>query len=127
MKAHNNMPFRIELPLPAFVLHPITAAVIAAVHVYFAAGHLSRLIGGEVEWTQIWKGLRRAGRCVRVSPCSHRAGLANTKFSNLAWTHKREAQQNRLPPQRRTEEYPRTLGVWMVAILPLIALRQSCS
>jgi hypothetical protein len=56
MKAHNTWALRIELPLPAFVWHPITAAVIAAVHVYLAAGHLSRLFGGEVEWTHIWKG-----------------------------------------------------------------------
>ena len=50
------MPFPTALPLPAFVLRPITAAVIAAVHVYLAAGHLSRLFGGEVEWTHMWKG-----------------------------------------------------------------------
>jgi hypothetical protein len=36
------------LPLPRFVLHPFTAAFIAAVHVYLAYGHLSKLFGGEV-------------------------------------------------------------------------------
>ena len=72
MKAHYTMPFRIDLPLPAFVLRPITAEVIAAVHVYLAAGPLSRLIGGEVEWTHISKGSGDAGRCVRV----HRARIA---------------------------------------------------
>jgi len=56
MKAQNAMPFRIVLPLPAFVWRPITAAFLAAVHVYLAAGHLSRLFGGEVGWTNIWKG-----------------------------------------------------------------------
>ena len=38
MKAHNTMPFRTALPLPAFVLRPITAAVIAAVHVTLPLG-----------------------------------------------------------------------------------------
>jgi hypothetical protein len=56
MKAQSTMPFRITLPLPAFVLRPITAAIIAAAHVYLAAGHLSHLFGGELEWTHIWKG-----------------------------------------------------------------------
>lgn len=43
------------LPLPRFVLHPLTATAIAAVHVYLAAGHLAKL-AGHVEWTHIWKG-----------------------------------------------------------------------
>ena len=44
------------LPLPGFVLRPITAVVIAIVHVYLAVGHLSMLFGGDVQWTHIWKG-----------------------------------------------------------------------
>ena len=44
------------LPLPGFVLHPLTAVVIAAVHVYLATGHLSELSGGNVQWTHFWKG-----------------------------------------------------------------------
>jgi len=44
------------LPLPRFVLHPFTAASIAAVHLYLAFGHLSKLFGGEVQWTDFWKG-----------------------------------------------------------------------
>ncbi len=47
---------RAVLPLPAFVLHPYTALFIAAVHVYLSFGHLSKLFGGNVEWTHIWKG-----------------------------------------------------------------------
>jgi hypothetical protein len=47
---------RAVLPLPAFVLHPYTALIVAAVHVYLASGHLTELFGGEVEWTHIWKG-----------------------------------------------------------------------
>jgi hypothetical protein len=43
------------LPLPRFVLHPFTAASIAAVHLYLAFGHLSKLFGG-VQWTDFWKG-----------------------------------------------------------------------
>jgi len=44
------------LPLPRFVLHPFTALVVAAVHVYLASGHLWSLFGGDVQWTHIWKG-----------------------------------------------------------------------
>ena len=50
------MAFRFVLPLPGFVLHPLTAVVVAAVHVYLAFGHLSELFGGELQWTHIWKG-----------------------------------------------------------------------
>jgi hypothetical protein len=56
MKAHHPIPFRLVLPLPSFVLRPLTAVVIAAVHVYLAAGHLWQLIVGDVQWTHCWKG-----------------------------------------------------------------------
>ena len=56
MKAHNTMRSGLVLPLPRFVLHPLTALVIAGVHVYLAYAHLTHLFGGEVEWTHIWKG-----------------------------------------------------------------------
>lgn len=42
------------LPLPRFVLHPLTAAFIAVGHVYLAYGHLSKLMAGQVTW--VWKG-----------------------------------------------------------------------
>jgi hypothetical protein len=44
------------LPLPRFVLHPFTAVFIAVVHLYLSFGHLSKLFGGEVHWTDFWKG-----------------------------------------------------------------------
>jgi hypothetical protein len=50
------MRLRFVLPLPRFVLHPLTSGTIAAVHAYLAYGHLAKLIGGEVEWAHIWKG-----------------------------------------------------------------------
>jgi hypothetical protein len=46
----------LALPLPRFVLRPVTSLVVAAVHVYLAAGHLTDLFGGAVMWTHIWKG-----------------------------------------------------------------------
>lgn len=52
---------RFVLPLPGFVLHPVTALIIAAVHVYLAAGHLSSLIGGDMQWTHFWKGFGALG------------------------------------------------------------------
>ncbi len=55
------MRFGFVLPLPRFVLHPLTALAIAAVHVYLAFGHLSRLFGGDVQWTHIWKGFGALG------------------------------------------------------------------
>jgi len=61
MKVGDGAPSRFMLPLPAFVLHPITAVVIAVMHVYLAAGHLSKLFSGEVTWTNIWKGLGALG------------------------------------------------------------------
>jgi hypothetical protein len=56
MKAHHPKPFRTVLPLPGFVLRPGTAAVIAAVHVYLALGHLWQLVVGDIQWTHCWKG-----------------------------------------------------------------------
>jgi hypothetical protein len=44
------------LPLPRFVLHPLTAVVIAAIHLYLASGHVSDLLAGHVTWTHLWKG-----------------------------------------------------------------------
>lgn len=61
MKAPNAIFFRTVLPLPAFVLHPLTAVVIAAMHVYLAFGHLWQLFGGDVQWTHIWKGFGALG------------------------------------------------------------------
>jgi len=66
MTVPNARSFRFVLPLPSFVLHPLTAVVIAAVHVYLGVGHLSKLFGGDLQWTHFWKGLRRASRRVRV-------------------------------------------------------------
>ncbi len=44
------------LPLPVFVLHPLTALFLGGIHIYLAAGHLSKLIAGARDWTDIWKG-----------------------------------------------------------------------
>jgi hypothetical protein len=43
------MGFRMMLPLPRFVWHPLTAVVIAAVHVYLAFDHLAELTAGNFE------------------------------------------------------------------------------
>ncbi len=49
------------LPLPRWVLHPYTALVLAAVHLYLAWGHLVPLFGGDIQWTHIWKGFGALG------------------------------------------------------------------
>jgi len=61
MKGHSAPQFGFVLPLPRFVLRPLMAGVVAAVHIYLAAGHLSRLFGGDVQWTHIWKGFGALG------------------------------------------------------------------
>jgi hypothetical protein len=61
MKAATVIPFRTVLPLPAFVLHPYTAVIIAVVHIYLSVGHLSKLFGGDVQWTHFWKGFGSLG------------------------------------------------------------------
>jgi hypothetical protein len=77
MKAQNARPIW-PLPLPVFVMHPVTALVIACVHLYLATGHLSHLFGGEVQWTHMWKGFGAlAGAYVFAALASR--GLAQHK------------------------------------------------
>jgi hypothetical protein len=61
MKAPDESSRRLILPLPAFVLHPLMAVSIAVLHVYLAVAHLTKLIGGPVQWTDIWKGFGALG------------------------------------------------------------------
>src|SRR5579871_1032105 len=56
MTLHNGVLYRRTLPLPAFVLHPLTAVFLAVLHVYLAAGHLLNLYRGSIQWTDVWKG-----------------------------------------------------------------------
>jgi hypothetical protein len=68
------MPFRSGLPLPAFVLHPLTSLILAVVHMYLATGHLTELVAGRVEWTHLWKGFGAlAGAYVFAALASRRA------------------------------------------------------
>ena len=63
------MKWSTALPLPGFVLNPLTALIIAVVHVYLSFGHLSALFGGDVQWTHIWKGFGAlAGAYVFAAP-----------------------------------------------------------
>ena len=73
MKGHSAIRFRFVLPLPAFVLHPLTAVAIAAMHVYLAFGHLWQLFGGEVQWTHIWKGFGALGGAYVFAALASRA------------------------------------------------------
>lgn len=61
MNFHNFKQFGFVLPLPRFVMQPLTAAFIAVVHLYLSAGHLQQLFGGDVQWTHIWKGFGALG------------------------------------------------------------------
>jgi hypothetical protein len=67
-------PFRVALPLPAFVLHPRTSVILAVVHVYLATAHLAELVAGHVDWTHLWKGFGAlAGAYVFAALASRRA------------------------------------------------------
>ena len=61
MKGDLAMASRFVLPLPSFLLHPLTSIVVCVVHVYLSAGHLSELFGGDVQWTHVWKGFGSLG------------------------------------------------------------------
>jgi len=79
------MAFRFVLPLPSFVLHPLTSVVICVVHIYLAIGHLSPLAAGDVQWTHIWKGFGApAGAYIF-------AVLASRGFAQDDTMHPREA------------------------------------
>jgi hypothetical protein len=82
MKGNSAMRFGVVLPLPRFVLHPVTAVVIAAVHVYLGAGHLSHLFGGDVQWTHIWKGFGALGGAYVFAALASR-GLARHQDGRL--------------------------------------------
>jgi hypothetical protein len=92
MKAPNAIFSRTVLPLPAFVLHPLTAVVIAAMHVYLAFGHLWQLFGGEVQWTHIWKGFGALGGAYVFAALASR-GLARQEgrhiHAGIAWPRRR--------------------------------------
>ena len=65
------------------MLHPLTAVVVAVVHVYLAFGHLSELFGGDMQWTHIWKGF---GALAAHTSSRHwlRARLADAKVGWIA-------------------------------------------
>lgn len=95
MKAHHRIPFRFVLPLPRFVLRPLTAAVIAAVHIYLAVGHLWQLIGGDVQWTHWSKGFGALTGPTYLRRW-RRGGLREAKVGGvLIWTLNDDAQARR--------------------------------
>ena len=79
MKARKTEPFRFVLPLPALILHPLTAVLIATAHVYLAAGHFLQLLGGEVTWTTIWKGFGALTGAYVFAAVASRRLAQNTK------------------------------------------------
>jgi hypothetical protein len=61
MMMQRTLSSRFVLPLPSFVLHRYTAIAIAALHIYLSVGHLSKLFGGDPQWTDCWKGFGSLG------------------------------------------------------------------
>jgi hypothetical protein len=91
MNAHQAVPLRRTLPLPAFVMHPFTLLVLAGVHVYLAFVHLAQLAAGNIEWTHFWKGFGAlAGAYVFLALASRarrrtiRAGRLGTSVPDAA-------------------------------------------
>ena len=68
---------RLVLPLPSFVLHPLTSVSLAVVHAYLATGHLLDLVAGHVEWTHVWKGFGALGGAYVFAALASRPGLAD--------------------------------------------------
>ena len=98
MKIYSTTRSRFVLPLPGFVLHPITALIIAAVHVYLAAGHLSSLIGGDIEWTHLWKGFGALGGVYVFAALASR-GFAQRSRQDFYPGAVRHGQETRLDSQ----------------------------
>jgi hypothetical protein len=76
------LPSSFVLPLPGFVLHRYTAVVIAAVHIYLSFGHLSKLFGGDLEWTHFWKGFGSLGGAYVFAAMASR-GFARYKSQHV--------------------------------------------
>jgi hypothetical protein len=87
MNAHQAMPLRRALPLPAFVMHPFTLLALAGVHVYLAFVHLAQLAAGNIEWTHLWKGFGALGGAyvflALTSRARHRTSRAATLRDEL--------------------------------------------
>ena len=83
MTAPKTSPFRLVLPLPAFILHPLTAVLIASAHIYLAAGHLLKLFGGEVTWTNIWKAFGASTGAYVFAAVASRRLAQNTKAKHF--------------------------------------------
>jgi membrane associated rhomboid family serine protease len=71
------------LPLPAFLFKPITSLIISAVHIYLAAGHLYQLFGGEITWTNIWKGFGALAGAYVFAALASRQFSKRQKESNI--------------------------------------------
>lgn len=94
------MGFRVVLPLPSVVFHPLTSVGLGAVHAYLAAGHLGALASGDIAWTHVWKGFGAlAGAYIFAALASR--GIARPEHRDET---QREGGRHREPgpkPQRR--------------------------
>ena len=77
------MKLPLVLPLPAFILKPLTSVAISAIHLYLSFGHLSQLFGGDIKWEHIWKGFGAlAGAYVFAALASKRGSPNLYQVSN---------------------------------------------
>jgi hypothetical protein len=74
------------LPLPGWVLHPYTAVVIAAVHVYLSIGHVAPLLQGPPQWTDFWKGFGSLGGAYVFAALATRGFAQRRQESQLPLT-----------------------------------------
>jgi hypothetical protein len=103
MTMQRTSPSSFVLPLPRFVLRPYTAVFIAVIHIYLCYGHLSKLYGGEIQWTHFWKGFGSlAGAYVFAALASR--GFARHQVSPLfkeAYLTRRTADYSRSTVSKR--------------------------
>jgi hypothetical protein len=90
MKADRTTGLPGALPLPRFVQRPVTALIVAAVHVYLAAGHLLKLFGGGgLHWTDVWKGFGALAGAYVFAALAAR-GLARNETPALSGEEERQ-------------------------------------
>src|SRR5262245_34005593 len=79
---------RFVLPLPRFVLHPLTSLGLGAIHVYLALGHFGQLAAGDVQWTHIWKGFGALAGAVGARRDAPRLALSSRENpTGEKWLH----------------------------------------
>ena len=71
------------LPLPRFLFHPILALFVSGIHLYLSVEHLSKLAGGEMTWTNLWKGFGALAGAYVFAALASRAAVGRSRAEPL--------------------------------------------